>query len=167
MLRTFIFPIMVSLSCLLLQVFFSRSRGMPTGDHPEFRFPVGLRIFCWVGIFAVTVLPMILPPWHAGRVTLSSVLFGIEAIFGFACCVWADKFVLKFWDDHLTYGAFKLRNVYYADIISSGIRMGGGGKRFLVIKTATKRIAISGYLGSLEDAATLLESKLNGFPRGR
>jgi hypothetical protein len=166
MLRAFLFPIMASLTCLLLQVVVARGRGIPAGDHPEFRFSLGIRIFCWLGVFAVTVLPMAFGPWHSALAKAQLFAFGALAILGFACCIWTEKFRLKFWDDHLTYGAFKACDVYYADIISSGIRIGGGGKRFLVIKTAKKRIAINGYLGSFDGAALLLENKLRSLSRG-
>jgi hypothetical protein len=103
--------------------------------------------------------------WHDSQTVFHFFAFGAMAILGFACCTWMEKFRLQFWDDHLTYGAFRACDVFYADIISSGMRSGGTEKRFLVIKTAKKRIAISGYLGCVEDAALILEQKLSSMRR--
>jgi hypothetical protein len=160
MLRAFLFPILVSVSCLLLQLVVSRSKGAAAEDHPEFRFSKGLRIFCWVGVFAVTVGPIALTWSDAPIRTVDWIGFGGFAILGFAGCVYADRFVLKFWDDHLSYGAFISSSVDYKDIVSAEMSTSSSGKRFLVIKTSKKRVAISGYLSSVDDAAELLKSKM-------
>lgn len=167
MLRAFLFPILLSVSCLLLQRVVSRSKGPSDEEYPEFRFSKGLRIFCWVGVFAVTVGPIVLTWSDAPIRTVDWIGFGGFAILGFAGCVYADRFVLKFWDDHLCYGAFVSSSIDYKDIVSAEMSTSSSGKRFLVIKTSRRRVAISGYLSSVDDAAQLLERKLTKVRESR
>jgi len=165
MLRAFLFPISVALSALLLQVLVSRSKGAPTGECPEFRFSKGLRLFLWISILAVSVGLLALVPWDSPQRTQDLLVCGGMAILGFTCCVYAERFVLRLWDDHFSYGAFKTYSVDYKDMVSAEMSVLGSGKRFLVIKTSKKRIAISGYLSSVDDAARLLKSKLSAVPK--
>lgn len=144
----------------MIQMLASRSRGIPSGDHPEFRFSKGLRIFLWVGVVAITVGPIVLTRTGAPIKLPYWVAFGCMGGLGCLGCAYIDRFVLKFWDDHISYGAFQPSDVAYKDIISAGMGSGGQGSRFLYIKTSKKRIAISGYLASVEDAARLLQGKL-------
>ncbi|APG04737.1 hypothetical protein BJI69_13075 [Luteibacter rhizovicinus DSM 16549] len=92
-------------------------------------------------------------------VTTSSLLFAAcAASFGFAGCVWTDRFALKFFDDHLTYGAFRTARLDYRDIVSFRLRRGGRGGPRLYIKTARKTISIS--VDSLGEATEVLKGKL-------
>jgi hypothetical protein len=92
-------------------------------------------------------------------VTASSLLFaGCMAIFEFTVCLWTDRFALKFFDDHLTYGAFRTARVDYKDVVSARLSRGGRGGRYLFFKTSKRTIYIS--VDSVGGATQLLQSKL-------
>jgi hypothetical protein len=96
----------------------------------------------------------------SSRRTPYFLISGVMGILGSVCCVWADKYVLKFWDDHLTFGAFKMSRIDYNDIISAKAGPGGQGTTFLYVKTSQKTYSISGNISSFDDAVQLLNSKL-------
>lgn len=165
MLRAFLFPILLSVSCLLLQFVSSRSRGENLSDNPEFRFSKGLRAFLWIVTFGQPTA-LIALTWSDGPVSTPHwIILGVFFCYLCGCCIYADRYVLTLWNDHLSYGAFKTSSIDYKDITSAEVSVDSSGKRTLVIKTLTNRMAISGYLGSLDDAARLLKDKLSSRPR--
>jgi len=91
--------------------------------------------------------------------TPNVLLAGSMAAFEFTVCVWMDRFALKFFDDYLTYGAFRTARVDYKDIVSARLSRGSRGGPYLIIKTARKTISIS--VDSLGEALKLLKSKLS------
>lgn len=129
MLRTFLFSILCGLVSAAFFAVSSRFREPRRKEHSEFRFSTSSRAFIWiftsaglVGLAAAMSADGCLP------VTASSLLFaGCMAIFGYAVCVWTDRFVLKFFDDHLIYGAFRTDRIDYKDIVSAQRRRAGTG----------------------------------------
>lgn len=166
MLRPFLFPVVMTLAFTLIHLIFSRSKGIPAGEHPEFRVPKGLRIFLWIMVFAGVAgfLYLVFGTRPSQRMS-GFLMAGGMAIFGCVCCVWADRYVVKFWDDHLTFGAFKMSRIDYKDIISAKARPGGQGTTFLYVKTSKKTFSISGNIASFDGAVRLLDSKLNEVER--
>jgi len=142
-----------------------RIRIRVAGENAEFRFSTGLRIFCWVGTVAVTAGPIALT-WSTPMRTFDWLAFGAFAILGVVYCVYVDNFVLKISDDHLSYGSFKVSRVSYRDMVSAEMSVSSSGKKFLVIMASGKRIVISGYVESIDEAARLLRYKL-GETSGR
>jgi hypothetical protein len=158
MLRAFAFPILVSLTSLLIRLLVSGPRKSASQEHPEFRFSKGLATFLLVGLLALASARIALM-WPHVHMELEDWIFTTGmGICGVGTYIYMDKYVLKFWDDHLTYGMRNPAILYYRDIISAGMSDGG---RTLDIKTSTGKVRISGYLSSIEDAAKLLRSKLN------
>ena len=162
MLRTILFSILAGLVSAAVCAVSAKFRPPRMKEHSEFRFLTGSRACIWiltsaalVGITAAMSGDRCLP------VTASSLLFaGGAAGLGFAGCVWTDRFALKFFDDHLTYGAFRIARLDYRDIVSLRLRRGGRGGPRLYIKTSTKTISIS--VDSLGEAFQLLQGKLSG-----
>lgn len=160
MLSSFVFPILSGLLSAAVCAVSARFRPPHTGGHSEFRFSAARRIFIWTfasaGIVGLSAV-MSAPP---AATAPSLLLAGVLAIYGFSTCVWTDRVTLEFFDDHLTYGAFRTFRFNYKDIISAEMKYAGRGSPYLFIKTSEKTLSISGYLTSLDDAARLLNSKL-------
>lgn len=165
MLRAFLFPISVAVSTLLLQMIFSKSKETTAGENVEFRFSRGLRTFCWVGTAAVTVGPIALTWSDSPMRTFDWLAFGGFAILGVVYCIYMDNFVLTLSRDHLSYGSFRISRVNYVDIVSAEISVSSSGKSFLVIRASGKPIVISGFIGSIDEAARLLRFKLGDIPK--
>jgi hypothetical protein len=161
MLRSFLFPILLSLSFALLQVAASRSKGMPSESYPEFRFSRGLQWFLLGGNWALIAVLLAIDGANGRRSVGHLVVVVGIAIFGSIVYIYSRRYVLKFWDDHLSVGAFRPKSIYYKDILSAEMSTTSSGSRFLIIETSTRRTAISGYLSLVDDAARLLQSKLS------
>ena len=165
MLTSFLFPILVMTSSALVQVIFFRVGPNPQDENPEFRFSKAIRIFCWIGILLISLVPVAFSLSGTMLSMSDWLFFGVISILGIACCVYAEKFTLKFWDDHLTIGAFKRSDVSYKEITSAMFVAGGGGTTSLLIKTPKKKIAVSGYLGSIDHVEKVLKKKLSALPK--
>lgn len=163
MLKSFLFPVLCALTCFVIQALASRSKSKSTEQPDEFRFSVGLRVFVWLGTIAVTVAPFIIVPLGTPGFWKAAVFSGVIGCLMCICCVWGDRFVLKFYEDHFSYGAFKMSNVYYRDIVSAAIEPVGGGRVALIIRTKQKRrVLISGYLSLLGNAERLVKQRMGG-----
>lgn len=158
MLRAFLLPILISLSCLLVQTLASRSRDVPAEDFPEFRFSKGLRLSLWFVFYALLSAPGVMILVDVRLRLADWLLLGGLELCGLAACLDTGRYVLKFWGDHLTYGSFTTSSIYYKDIVSAEMEYLGSWT--LVIKTPTKRVKVSGYLSSVDDAAQLLKNKV-------
>ncbi|UPG90694.1 hypothetical protein L2Y96_02665 [Luteibacter aegosomaticola] len=160
MLRAFALPVLVSLTCLLIQSMASRSGKMPTGDHPAFRFSKVLGICLSISLL-VLAQAKVLIMWPHVHMELADWIFSIGiSIVGVGTYVYTDRYVLTFWDDRLTYGTLKMTSLFYKDIVSADMTDVGRGNRMLVIKTTTGKVSISGYLSHIDDAASLLKTKI-------
>lgn len=153
-------PLLMLISCLLSQYFFPGKTGTPDGKHAEFRIGRGLGVFTWIAGIAMIVWLALLTPSHSSHAIRdaleNSVLAGAFAM----GAVWGDKYALTFWDDHLTYGAFRASRVDYKDILSARVEVGSRGRPYLVVRTAARRFRISGSIHPLQDAVWMLESKV-------
>lgn len=165
MLRAMV-PLLMLVACLLSQYFFPGKTGTPDGKHAEFRIGRGIRVFAWIAGIAMIVWLALLTPSHSSHAIRdaleSSVFAGAFAMGG----VWADKYALTFWDDHLTYGAFNASRIDYKDILSAAVEVFGRRSRYLVVRTATRRFKISGSIHPLQDAVWMLESKMKAAKGG-
>lgn len=160
MLTTILFSMLAALVSAALCLISARLREPRRKEHSEFRFSTGSRAFSWIFTSAALVgLTAAMSGDRCLPVTASSLLFaGCAAILGFAGCVWTDRFALKFFDDHLTYGAFRTARVDYKGIVSSRLVRGGKGRSRLLIKTSRKTISIS--VDSIGEATQVLQGKL-------
>jgi hypothetical protein len=160
MLRTILFSILAGLVSAAVCAVSARFRPPRMKEHSEFRFLTGSRALMWVITSAALVgLTAAMSADRCLPVTASSLLFaGGAASLGFAGCVWTDRFALKFFDDHLTYGAFRTARLDYRDIVSFRLSRGTRGGPHLHIKTSKRTISIS--VDSLGEATEVLKGKL-------
>jgi len=162
MLRTVLLSILTALVSGAFCLVSARLREPRRKEHSEFRYSMGSRRVVWIITSAGLVgLTAVMSGDSCFPVTVSSLLFaGGAAGLGFAGCVWTDRFALKYFDDHLTYGAFRTARLDYKDIVSFKLIRGGKGGPHLIIKTARRRISIS--VDSLGEATEVLKGKLGG-----
>jgi hypothetical protein len=162
MLRTILLSILTALVSAAFCLISARLREPRRKEHSEFRFSTSSRTFMWIFTSAALVgLTAVMSGDSCFPVTVSSLLFaGGAAGLGFAGCVWTDRFALKYFDDHLTYGAFRTARLDYKDIVSFRLIRGGKGGPHLIIKTARRTISIS--VDSLGEATEVLKGKVGG-----
>lgn len=163
MLRTILLSILTAVVSAGFCLISARLREPRRKEHSEFRFSTSSRKVMWIITSAALVgLTAVMSSDRCFPVTASSLLFaGGAAGLGFAGCVWTDRFALKYFDDHLTYGAFRTARLDYKDIVSFRLIRGGKGAPHLIIKTARRRISIS--VDSLGEATEVLKGKVGDF----
>jgi|SRR6187402_581311 len=129
MLRTILLSILTALVSAAFCLVSARLREPRRKEHSEFRYSMGSRRVVWIITSAGLVgLTAVMSGDSCFPVTVSSLLFaGGAAGLGFAGCVWTDRFALKYFDDHLTYGAFRTARLDYKDIVSFRLIRGGKG----------------------------------------
>jgi hypothetical protein len=157
----FLLPVLVAVSGALFQSFFFEVGSSPEGRNPEFRYSKAIRLFCWVAVVAISLIPVAFILFGEQIPISEWLVWTAIVVFGVLCCVCVEKFSLKFWDDHLTVGSFVKSDINYKDIVSAEIKFTARGSRILLIATGRKKVSVSGYLGSLNFADQVLRKKLS------
>lgn len=155
-----VYALTIAAMGLLFPLFNSFGNREKHQESVCYTYPVGFRIFIWVGSIGFTLMAFIFKafgingePWQ----WFATEIIGAILIAG---CVYTDKYVVQLKSNCLICGSFKKTNLPYTDIKSIKINNSGRGKYLVITDKKNKNISVSGNIRYFEDLVINLKKNM-------